>query len=249
MTHTHTHTCMFNLHTLSHIHMRIRSLPLSYAHTYECLITAGPMHPRTYASGLAPWHTHTHTHTHTYFTPLSPTHRLASEDDWWGRYRIMITARGDDTVSYSEALARSKFCLVAPGDGWSARAEDSITHGTWRTYRHTEREGYANTHTHTHRKSGIHTHTQKEWATHTHTHTHTEREGYTNREIERRKSHTGNEGEREGLSLHMTCVGHTRTGQSRDELHTVRCTHTYTHTHRKRGMHTQGWLCVCLSNA
>ncbi|GIL54494.1 hypothetical protein Vafri_10025 [Volvox africanus] len=31
--------------------------------------------------------------------------------------------------SYSEQLARSKFCLVAPGDGWSARAEDAILHG------------------------------------------------------------------------------------------------------------------------
>ena len=30
---------------------------------------------------------------------------------------------------YTDLLARSKFCLVPAGDGWSPRAEDSILHG------------------------------------------------------------------------------------------------------------------------
>lgn len=30
---------------------------------------------------------------------------------------------------YSELLSRSVFCLVAPGDGWSARLEDAVLHG------------------------------------------------------------------------------------------------------------------------
>lgn len=30
---------------------------------------------------------------------------------------------------YTELLSRSKFCLVAPGDGWSARMEDASLHG------------------------------------------------------------------------------------------------------------------------
>ena len=30
---------------------------------------------------------------------------------------------------YSVLLSRSRYCLVMPGDGWSARAEDSVLHG------------------------------------------------------------------------------------------------------------------------
>lgn len=30
---------------------------------------------------------------------------------------------------YSDELARSKFCGVFPGDGWSGRMEDSVLHG------------------------------------------------------------------------------------------------------------------------
>ncbi|GLI62946.1 hypothetical protein VaNZ11_005800 [Volvox africanus] len=55
--------------------------------------------------------------------------RLAAEDDWYGKYRIVIGSSHMIEGSYSEQLARSKFCLVAPGDGWSARAEDAILHG------------------------------------------------------------------------------------------------------------------------
>ena len=33
------------------------------------------------------------------------------------------------SLSYSEILSRSVFCLVLPGDGWSSRAEDALAHG------------------------------------------------------------------------------------------------------------------------
>ena len=48
---------------------------------------------------------------------------------WTARYNISIGDRGDLPGDYSQGLASSKFCLVAPGDGFSARAEDSILHG------------------------------------------------------------------------------------------------------------------------
>ncbi len=32
-------------------------------------------------------------------------------------------------LGYSDALASSTFCFALPGDGWSARLEDSIQHG------------------------------------------------------------------------------------------------------------------------
>lgn len=31
----------------------------------------------------------------------------------------------------SELLTRSVFCLVAAGDGWSARFDDAMLHGWW----------------------------------------------------------------------------------------------------------------------
>ena len=37
--------------------------------------------------------------------------------------------RQDTPGDYSNLLMRSKFCLALPGDGWSARFEDSILHG------------------------------------------------------------------------------------------------------------------------
>ncbi|MEW5318578.1 MAG: hypothetical protein WDW38_009791 [Sanguina aurantia] len=55
--------------------------------------------------------------------------KLAQEHGWEEKYRILILASGEGGASYSQLLASSKFCLVAPGDGWSARAEDSILHG------------------------------------------------------------------------------------------------------------------------
>ena len=43
--------------------------------------------------------------------------------------RVWVGTSGDIPGDYSEHLARSKFCLVAPGDGWSARMEDAMLHG------------------------------------------------------------------------------------------------------------------------
>jgi hypothetical protein len=42
-------------------------------------------------------------------------YRLARERDWRGRYNILIGAREDIPGDYQELLARSKFCLLAPG--------------------------------------------------------------------------------------------------------------------------------------
>ncbi|KAG2445204.1 hypothetical protein HYH02_008672 [Chlamydomonas schloesseri] len=54
---------------------------------------------------------------------------LANKHDWYGRFKIAIGTGDSLKGDYSEQLARSKFCLVAPGDGWSPRAEDAILHG------------------------------------------------------------------------------------------------------------------------
>lgn len=57
---------------------------------------------------------------------------LCMEENWWDKHRIWI----NDTMppsyeqeKYSAALAKSKFCFVLPGDGWSARFEDAILNG------------------------------------------------------------------------------------------------------------------------
>ncbi|GLI69226.1 hypothetical protein VaNZ11_013715 [Volvox africanus] len=55
--------------------------------------------------------------------------KLAFKHDWATKYRIYIGENWQISGSYSTHLARSKFCVVAPGDGWSARAEDAILHG------------------------------------------------------------------------------------------------------------------------
>ena len=41
---------------------------------------------------------------------------------WWCRQDVI---EGD----YSQLLASSIFCLVLPGDGWSARMDDAMLHG------------------------------------------------------------------------------------------------------------------------
>ncbi|KAL4438037.1 hypothetical protein ABPG77_004258 [Micractinium sp. CCAP 211/92] len=56
---------------------------------------------------------------------------LCRDNDWWGKHRIHL---GDNMpegldLGYSDALASSTFCFALPGDGWSARLEDSIQHG------------------------------------------------------------------------------------------------------------------------
>ncbi len=59
----------------------------------------------------------------------NPAHRLAHEDRWWDEHRILIGDKGQIHDEYSASLARSKFCFVLPGDGWSGRAEDAVLHG------------------------------------------------------------------------------------------------------------------------
>ncbi|KAJ9511254.1 hypothetical protein QJQ45_017152, partial [Haematococcus lacustris] len=54
---------------------------------------------------------------------------LSIKEQWREKYTIMIGDRNDLPPGYSEWLARSKYCLVAPGDGWSGRMEDAILHG------------------------------------------------------------------------------------------------------------------------
>ncbi|KAG2501892.1 hypothetical protein HYH03_000390 [Edaphochlamys debaryana] len=54
---------------------------------------------------------------------------LAYENKWWDKHKIMIVAGGMTNGGYSEQLARSKFCLAAPGDGFATRVEDAILHG------------------------------------------------------------------------------------------------------------------------
>ncbi|KAG2497881.1 hypothetical protein HYH03_004147 [Edaphochlamys debaryana] len=55
--------------------------------------------------------------------------KLAHDNDWVTKHSIYI-GNGETVVGpYSEHMARSKFCLMAPGDGWSPRAEDAVLHG------------------------------------------------------------------------------------------------------------------------
>ena len=56
-------------------------------------------------------------------------YKLARENNWREKHKVMIGDSSDLNIEYSELLSRSKYCLVAPGDGWSARAEDSVLHG------------------------------------------------------------------------------------------------------------------------
>ena len=67
--------------------------------------------------------------------------QLSQKGGWLEKHKVLIGKPDDiqkavrggfipsDIKSYSDVLSRSKFCLVAPGDGWSSRAEDSILHG------------------------------------------------------------------------------------------------------------------------
>eukprot|EP00798_Chlamydomonas_sp_ICE-L_P001798 gene1798-33218_t len=55
---------------------------------------------------------------------------LAEQNHWREKYQIVVEEQMYGTTNtYSSMLARSTFCLVAPGDGWSARAEDAVLHG------------------------------------------------------------------------------------------------------------------------
>ena len=44
-------------------------------------------------------------------------------------YNIFISSGKEYKGEYSEHLARSKFCLAVPGDGYSARYVDAVLHG------------------------------------------------------------------------------------------------------------------------
>ncbi|PNH07497.1 putative glucuronosyltransferase, partial [Tetrabaena socialis] len=54
---------------------------------------------------------------------------LARDGDWAAKHRFLIGDGDDVPGSYTEQLSRAVFCLVAPGDGWSARMEDAVLHG------------------------------------------------------------------------------------------------------------------------
>ena len=55
--------------------------------------------------------------------------KVAKKEDWKGKFNVWYGDRQDTPGDYSNLLMRSKFCLALPGDGWSARFEDSILHG------------------------------------------------------------------------------------------------------------------------
>ena len=48
---------------------------------------------------------------------------------WKEKYNVLIGDGREVPGEYTSLLARSVFCLVLPGDGFSARAADAILHG------------------------------------------------------------------------------------------------------------------------
>ncbi|GLI62594.1 hypothetical protein VaNZ11_005131, partial [Volvox africanus] len=58
-------------------------------------------------------------------------YNLSKEHLWREKYDIWYGDRKDmnSSFDYSEMLARSTFCFVLPGDGWSPRLEDAVLHG------------------------------------------------------------------------------------------------------------------------
>ena len=55
--------------------------------------------------------------------------RLAERGRWRARFNISITGYDDADGDYTEMVARSVFCLVAAGDGWTSRFDDAVLHG------------------------------------------------------------------------------------------------------------------------
>ncbi|KAL4443960.1 hypothetical protein ABPG75_011697 [Micractinium tetrahymenae] len=53
----------------------------------------------------------------------------AREQGWRERHAILIGEASEVPGRYSQLLASSTFCLVLPGDGWTARIEDATLHG------------------------------------------------------------------------------------------------------------------------
>ena len=56
-------------------------------------------------------------------------YRTWLEQGWKDKHGILIGDSEDVPGSYSNLLARSRFCVVATGDGFSMRAEDAMLHG------------------------------------------------------------------------------------------------------------------------
>ncbi|GFR40871.1 hypothetical protein Agub_g1522 [Astrephomene gubernaculifera] len=56
-------------------------------------------------------------------------YKMAKEGGWAAKYKFYIGDGSDVQGDYSDMLSRSTFCLVAAGDGWSARLEDAVLHG------------------------------------------------------------------------------------------------------------------------
>ncbi|KAL6758371.1 exostosin-like glycosyltransferase [Haematococcus lacustris] len=56
-------------------------------------------------------------------------YKLVQDNNLKEKYNILVGDGGDVPGSYSELLSRSLFCLVAPGDGYSARMEDAALNG------------------------------------------------------------------------------------------------------------------------
>ncbi|PNH11823.1 putative glucuronosyltransferase [Tetrabaena socialis] len=54
---------------------------------------------------------------------------LAKANGWAEKFKFLIGDGTDVQGDYSDMLSRSVFCLVAAGDGWSARLEDAVLHG------------------------------------------------------------------------------------------------------------------------
>jgi hypothetical protein len=55
--------------------------------------------------------------------------REAQAEDWAIKHNIHVGSKGSIRGPYSQLLARSLFCLVLQGEGWSARFDDAVLHG------------------------------------------------------------------------------------------------------------------------
>ncbi|KAL6761490.1 exostosin-like glycosyltransferase [Haematococcus lacustris] len=55
--------------------------------------------------------------------------KLYKANNWRAKYNVWFGQHDETPGEYTHLLSRSKFCLVIPGDGWSARYEDSALHG------------------------------------------------------------------------------------------------------------------------
>ncbi|GIL74998.1 hypothetical protein Vretifemale_4847 [Volvox reticuliferus] len=56
-------------------------------------------------------------------------YQLAVDNKWREKHNILVGDTRDIHGEYSDLLSRSLFCIVAAGDGWSARMEDAVLHG------------------------------------------------------------------------------------------------------------------------